>query len=62
MVPVGTAQVGWTVTLATGAAGAPRAGTTVNTVGAEIQVGSIVLLTVMLYVLGANPAKVVDAW
>ena len=46
MVPVGTAQVGCIVTLAVGVAGAPAAGSTVNTVGADAQVGSLLLRTV----------------
>ena len=46
MVPVGTAQVGWIVTLAVGAAGAPSDGITVSIVAGDTQVGSMVLLTV----------------
>ena len=47
IVPVGTEQVGWTVTLATGGAGA-TAGLTVTTAGKETQVGSEVKRTVTL--------------
>jgi hypothetical protein len=48
MVPVGTAHVGCTVTDAVGAAGAPGTVFTVTVVGADIQVGSAVFITVML--------------
>ena len=48
MVPIGNAQVGCTVTLATGVAGGPSAGVTTRLVGNEMQLGSMVLLTVTL--------------
>ena len=48
IVPVGIAQVGCTVTLAVGAAGAPRLGITTSVVAGDTQVGSMVLLTVTL--------------
>ena len=47
MVPVGTEQVGWTVTLATGGAGA-TAGVIVTEDGEDTQVGSAVKRTVTL--------------
>ena len=62
MVPVGTLQVGSTVTLAVGAEGAPGAGLTVKVVAAETHVGSVVLRTVTTYVLGDSPAKVNADW
>ena len=40
MVPVGEAQVGCTVTLATGVTGGPSAGVIVRLVGNEMQIGS----------------------
>ena len=48
IVPVGTAQVGCTVTLAVGAAGSPGTAFTVTLVPAETQDGSAVFLTVTL--------------
>ena len=47
MVPVGTEQVGWTVTLATGGAGA-TAGVMATTAGRETQDGSEANRTVTL--------------
>ena len=45
MVPVSTAQVGCTVTLAVGAAGAPGTGSTVNDVIAEVQLVVVLVVT-----------------
>ena len=59
MVPVGTAQVGCTVTEAVGAAGAPGAGFTVSAVGAEVQPAAF--CTVTFIGPGATPVKVVPA-
>ena len=61
IVPVGTAQVGCTVTLAVGADGAPGTAFTVTLVPAETQVGSAVFLTVTLYIPGATNVNVVPA-
>ena len=48
MVPVGTEQVGCTVTLAVAAAGGVGAAFTLTVVAVEIQLGSAVLLTLIL--------------
>ena len=48
MVPVGEEQVGCTVTLATGVAGAPAGGLTINTVAVDTQLRSTMLLAVTL--------------
>ncbi len=61
MVPVGTAQVGWAVTEAVGAAGGVGMAFTVSGVGAETQVISVVDLTVTLCAPGATPVNVVAA-
>jgi hypothetical protein len=47
MVPVGTAQLGWIVTLAVGA-GTVNAGVTTKVAGSDTQVGSLMNLTVRL--------------
>ena len=47
MVPVGTAHVGCTVTEAVGAAGGVGTAFTVTVVGADIQVGDAMFLTVI---------------
>jgi hypothetical protein len=62
IVPVGTAQVGCTVTVAVGAAGGVGTALTVTVAGADIQVGSAVLITVMLCAPGATPVNVAEAW
>ena len=57
MVPVVTAQVGCTVTLAVGAVGAPAEAVTVKGVADEIQVLSEVLLTVTFIAPAETPVN-----
>jgi hypothetical protein len=52
IVPVGTIQVGWSVTLAVGAAGAAGCGLTVTDVAVEVHPAEF--LTVTLYVPAAT--------
>ena len=62
IVPVGTAQVGCTVTLAVGVAGtAGTAFTVILPVGADIQVGEAASRVVSVWLPGSSPAKVVPA-
>ena len=62
MVPVGTAQVGCTVTEAVGAAGTAGTALTVSGVGAETQVISVVERAVTLCAPGATSVNVAAAW
>ena len=59
MVPVGTAQVGWTVVEAVGAAGTAGTAFTVTLVAEEIHEEFTVLLAVTEKVPGESPEKVV---
>ena len=62
-VPVGTAQVGCIVVLAVGAAGVAGAASTATAVAGDMQLLSVVLLTVMSCVVLADaPVKVAEAW
>ena len=62
IVPVGVPHVGWVTELVVGTAGAPAAVLIVTVEAAlVIHVLSVVLLTLNVYVAGANPAKVADA-
>ncbi len=63
IVPVGTAQVGCTVTEAVGAEGAVGAASTATAVAAEMHVLSEVLLAVMSWEAPADaPVKVAEPW
>jgi hypothetical protein len=62
MVPVGTAHVGCTVTLAVGAVGTAGTALTITLVTDDIQVGSAEFLAVTIWVPGVTPLKVVPAW
>ena len=63
IVPLGTAQVGCIVLATVGTLGAPGATSIVTVLTALlIQVLSLVLLTLKVYVAGAKPLKVLLAW
>ncbi len=62
MVPVATAQVGCKVVLAVAAAGAVGCALTVTTVGAEIQVRSVVRLTRIVWGPDETPANTGESW
>ena len=63
IVPVGTAHVGCTVALAVGATGGVGTASIVTVDAASVvQVLSVILLTVNVYVFGDKPAKIALAW
>ena len=63
IVPVGTAQVGWVVEPTVGTAGAVGTAFIVTVAAAGVeQVLSAMLLTLNVYIPGANELNVADAW
>ena len=63
IVPVGTAQVGCVVDETVGTVGAPAAVLMVTVDAALVmQVLSVVLRTLRVYVAGANPGNVAETW